>query len=185
MPVAPAIILIGKERSRLTQEARRRSLPRRIVLRFRIVLRAADGRKNREIAEELRTSAVTVGLWRRRYAMSGFEGIRHDAPRLGGKHRLTPTLVQRIIDTTLHTGLPGGGQWSSRRLAEHLGVSHTTVQRVWRRHHLRANLLRKRRLVMPEGLLRDPVADPPVGDSSERRRARASIRKGPVVTSRK
>jgi transposase len=119
------------------REARRRSLPPRVLLRIRIVLRAADGRNNREIAEELDTSAVTVGLWRRRYAHGGFAGVRSDASRSGGKRRLPPGLVRRLIETTLRTRLPGGGQWSSRRLAEHLGVSHTTVLRIWRRRRLR------------------------------------------------
>jgi hypothetical protein len=122
--------------------------PPRIAVRIRIVLRAADGRNNREIAKELRTSTVTVGLWRRRYAMLGFEGIRNDSSRSGGKRRLTPELVRTIVETTLLARLPGGGQWSSRQLAEHLGVSHTTIQRVWRLHRLprkKATLATQRR----------------------------------------
>jgi len=137
MPVAPTITLGRRERGRLVREARRRSLPARVLLRIRIVLKAADGRNNREIAEQLGTSMVTVGLWRRRYADAGFRGIRNDDYRSGGEHRLAPSLVRRIISTTVHTRLPGGGRWSSRQLAEHLGVSHTTVQRIWRRYRLR------------------------------------------------
>jgi len=135
MPVAPPIVLTGTERRRLVQVARRRSVPPRIAMRIRIVLRAADGQNNREIARELGTSMVTVGLWRRRYAAQGFEGIRNDAPRTGSRRRLTTDLVRTIIETTLLTRLPGGGRWSSRKLGEHLGVSHTTVQRVWRLYH--------------------------------------------------
>jgi len=138
MPVAPIITLSRKERGRLAREARLRSLAPRLVVRFRIVLLSAEGRTNREIAEELRTSTVTVGLWRRRYATLGVEGIKRDAPRGDGRQRITPELTRRILEATLGTGLPGGGRWSSRRLAEHLGVSHTTIQRVWRLQRLRA-----------------------------------------------
>jgi len=137
MPVAPTVRLTRKERLRLVRAARHRSVPPRVAARIRIVLRAAEGRKNWEIAKELGTSLVTVGLWRRRYARSGFDGIRYDAPRSGSRVQLPPDLVRRIVETTLQTRLPGGGQWSSRQLAEHLGVSHTTVQRVWRLHGLR------------------------------------------------
>jgi transposase len=137
MPVAPVVVLTASGRRRLVRESHRRSLPPKIVRRIRIVLLAADGKSNRSIARQLGTSSVTVGLWRRRFAKSGFDGIRNDAARSGRSQRVTPTLIREIIETTLRTGIPGGGRWSSRRLADHLGISHSTVQRVWRRHGLR------------------------------------------------
>jgi len=146
MRVAPTIVLTPDEKLTLEQWARGRSTPQRLVLRSKIVLRAAEKRTNKEIVQELGTNPITVGRWRRRFALLRIEGIRKDAPRPGGKPRLTAALVKKIVSTTLDTKPPGETQWSSRRLADHMGLSHSTIQRVWRSHHLQPHRVRSFKL---------------------------------------
>ncbi len=135
MRVAAPITLAPEERQQLEHWARGRSVEQRLVLRARIVLRAAEGKTNKRIVEELGTNPVTVGLWRSRFALLRVDGIRQDAPRPGAP-ALSETLVEKIVHTTLHEKPPGETHWSTRTLADHLGVSHMTVHRIWRARHL-------------------------------------------------
>ncbi|HEX4130198.1 MAG TPA: helix-turn-helix domain-containing protein, partial [Pirellulales bacterium] len=100
MKRASPIALSEEERSVLRRWSRGRSTPARLVLRARIVLAAAAGRMNQDIAEELGTSKKTVSLWRRRFAASRVAGIEKDAPRPGRTPSIPARTVQRILDKT-------------------------------------------------------------------------------------
>jgi transposase len=102
--------------------------------RARIVLLAADGTANVEIAELVGVSRPTVNLWRNRYAESGVKGLQDD-PKPG-----RPRSVDRdaILSTTL-TPPPkrlGVTHWSSRLLAEELKIAQSTVLRTWRHYRV-------------------------------------------------
>ncbi len=142
MRIAPTILLSSDERRQLERWARGRSTPTRVVLRSRIALLAAEGRENQQIARRLRTTEACVGRWRSRFHQLRLEGIRQDAPRLGRKPQIPRATIERILDTTLHSRPEGATHWSTRSLAEKLGVSHMTVARVWRAHNLKPHLVR-------------------------------------------
>ena len=131
MRVAKAITLTDEERTTLVKWSRGRSTPARLIQRAQIVLAAADGRENKEIALELGCTRRTVGTWRNRFAAERLAGIEHDAPR-GGR---TPTQRARfeaeIIRKTTQETPPNATQWSKRSLAKALGCSDSLVQRVW------------------------------------------------------
>ncbi len=76
MRVAPKITLTRSERAKLQRLANGRRTEVRVVMRARIILAAARGLENREIAEEVGVTRETVGRWRSRYAENGLEGIR-------------------------------------------------------------------------------------------------------------
>lgn len=135
MRVAPTLVLAPEERQQLEQWARGRSTEHRLVLRSQIVLRAAEGRTNKEIVRELGTNPTTVGKWRSRFALLRVAGIPEDAPR-GAPPAVPPEMIEKIVEVTLHSKPKGETHWSTRTLADHLGVSHMTVHRVWRARHL-------------------------------------------------
>ena len=85
MRIAPPIILTAAQRERVPVCARSRSLPRRLVERARVVLLAADGLQNKEIALILGMGRLAAGRWRQRFLASGQAGIEKDAPRPGRK----------------------------------------------------------------------------------------------------
>ncbi|MGI0139868.1 MAG: IS630 family transposase [Thermoplasmata archaeon] len=105
--------------------------------RARIVLAAADGKTNDQIAQALRLHARSVGLWRRRFALLRLEGIAKDAPRTGRKPRLDSEVIKAIIVKTLHTKPRGETHWSTRTMAREVGLHHSTIARIWNLHGIR------------------------------------------------
>ena len=131
MRVAVAITLTDDERATLQRSAHGRSVEARRVLRAKIVLAAATGQQNKEIADELGTLRKTVALWRNRFAQQRLAGIEKDAPRGGRPATTKQKLAARIVKTTITQQPPAATHWSTRTLAEHLGTSPSMVQRVW------------------------------------------------------
>lgn len=140
MRVAVSISLTEQERSTLTKWSRGRSTPARLVLRAKIILAAASGRENKDIAAELECTRRTVGTWRKRFAEFGIEGIRKDAPRGGRTPEVRDAHEAEIIRKTTQETPPNATHWSLRTMAEAVGVSHSTVQRVWRDNGLKPHM---------------------------------------------
>lgn len=142
MRCAIAITLTPDERMTLERWARGRRTPARLVLRAKIVLRAAEGLMNKDIAGTLRTDRECVGRWRRRFAERRLAGIEQDAPRAGRTPRIQPATVQRIVTLTTTTPPPAATHWTTRTLAPVVGVSPKTVHRVWQAHGLKPHQTR-------------------------------------------
>lgn len=128
--------LAPEEREVLERFVRRRTLDNSLVMRARIVLRCAAGLDNTDVAEELGLGPDTVGKWRRRFIEKRLDGLL-DEPRVGRPRSVTDEDVEQIIDTTLHVKPRSGTHWSSRMLAEHLGLSQSAVARAWKAFGLR------------------------------------------------
>ncbi len=140
MRVAPQITLADKERATLRRWARGRTTPMRLVRRAQIVLLAAEGKQNIEIAGELGIERTIVGRWRRRFAAQGLAGLEKDAPR-GGRPADT-VMARRIVEYTTQRKPPNATHWSTNSLAKVLGTSRSTVSRVWRANGLKPHLAR-------------------------------------------
>jgi transposase len=137
MRVAKAITLTDEERVTLTKWTRGRSTPARLVQRAKIILAAADGRENKDIAAELGCTRRTVGTWRNRFVELRLAGIEQDAPRGGRVPTQRVRFEAEIIRKTTQETPANATQWSTRTLAKALGCDDTLVQRVWRDHHLK------------------------------------------------
>ena len=130
----------GEER-RLRAVLRTPSVSQQQALRARIVLRAAEGATNTQIAVEAGVSLPTVGLWRRSFSERGLEGLL-DAPRSGRPRQIQDDEIQRVLALTLEPPPDGTTHWSVRRLAAATGLSATTVHRIWRDHKLKPHQVR-------------------------------------------
>jgi transposase len=137
MRVAATITVTDEQRVTLQRWTRGRSTPVRLMQRAKIILMAATGKQNDEIARTLGVQASTVGRWRRRFAERGLAGIEKDAPRGGRRPTQQRHWAKRIIETTLHETPPNATHWSIRTLAKHLGIRPNLVQRVWKAHQLK------------------------------------------------
>ena len=133
---AEALRVSSDDRVLLQALVRGRKTPQRVVLRARIVLRAAEGTSNYGLAIELGITRPTVLLWRNRYAKVGVAGLLKDAPRPGRKKKIAAKQVEAIVNATLRTTPRDATHWSSRTMARAHGVSPATVQRIWRAHGL-------------------------------------------------
>ncbi|QHE88534.1 helix-turn-helix domain-containing protein [Hydrogenophaga sp. BPS33] len=134
MRVAEAIELDVKTERALRTLSKGRRVEARVQQRARVILLAAQGWQNTEIAVEVRLDRRQVALWRRRFMERGVEALLHDAPRAGRTPSLTTALEAHIVRTTLHNPPAPDTPWSTRSLAAHLGVSATTIRRVWQRN---------------------------------------------------
>lgn len=141
MKTAARIELTSEERRTLARWSRGRSTPARLVLRAQIVLRAADGTQNKDIAVELKTSRKTVGLWRERFARSRLAGIEKDAPRPGRTPTLGVDVARDIVRKTTQEKPAAATHWSTRMMASVSGVSHATVHRIWQANQLKPHLI--------------------------------------------
>ena len=129
-PPAPQLIVSPSERAVLDRLVRARTSEQRLAQRARIVIRAADGVANKRIAAELGVNLMTVLLWRRRFEAERLAGLR-DAPRPGRTPTYTRADRDRVIALTLEPPSDGTTHWSARRIASRVGMSITTVQRIW------------------------------------------------------
>ena len=136
MRVAPSITLSDGDRKQLLSWSRGRSTPHRLLLRSEIVLMAADGLQNKDVAKKLHVRPKTVTLWRNRFAAHGLDGVRKDAPRPGRKPRISQEQIDKVIDLTLHTKPHGSTHWSTRTLARKMGLSNFTIQKIWKAHRI-------------------------------------------------
>jgi transposase len=110
-------------------------------MRSRIVLLASDGKANHAISKELRVNRKTVIHWRERFAREGMDGLK-DRSKPGRKPRLGASVVKRVIEATLHERPNDATHWSTRSLGKHLGVSKSSVQRIWETHNLKPHLVK-------------------------------------------
>jgi transposase len=142
MRVAPPITVTDNQRKTLESWARGRSTPVRRMQRARIVLRAAEGQRNEEIAAALGLDPSVVGRWRGRFARQGLEGIAKDAPGRGRKPVRRDALARKIVETTTQQKPVNATHWSTRTLAEALGTTQSMVYRVWKANNLKPHLTR-------------------------------------------
>lgn len=123
--------LSPSERTRLQQWSRRRKTAQALALRARIVLAAAAGKSNVQVAAELRTTRLTVGKWRSRFLEQRVAGLL-DEPRPGAPRKITDHDVERVITLTLESTPRDATHWSTRSMAKATGMSQTAVSRIWR-----------------------------------------------------
>jgi transposase len=137
MRVAAKIVLTPEESERLTRDANSRSGSVRSAERAKIILAAAQGQENQEIARDLGLTRQTVGRWRDRFFRLGISGIERDAPRSGRKVQID---AEEVVRKTTQEKPQGATHWSTRSLAKEMGVSEATVRRIWHRHGLKPHL---------------------------------------------
>lgn len=146
MRTAPPLSLTDEQHAQLTRYARGRNVSVRLSQRARIVLLAAEGRQNKEIATMLGTTPPTVARWRLRFLHKGIAGIEKDAPRSGRKPVLAAATVEEIIRKTMQEKPAGATQWSTRKMARATGVSEASVRRIWRKHGLKPHRIKSFKL---------------------------------------
>jgi transposase len=100
-------------------------------MRSRIVLAAADGLSNTAIADKLDIHVSSARKWRTRFVTGRLDGLL-DEPRPGRPRVVGDERIEELIVATLETAPKDATQWSTRSMAEHLGLSQSMVSRVWR-----------------------------------------------------
>jgi len=132
--------LSEEHREELTRWAQSRTLPAGDVFRARLMLALAEGKSWSQIEVELHTSRPTIARWKRRFEREGMAGLD---PRHKGSEprRATPSVQARVLRKTTQRPADGSTHWSCRKMAAAVGVSKSTVQRIWRQARLKPHRL--------------------------------------------
>ena len=132
--------ITDEQRSELTRWAQSRTLPAGDVFRARLILALADGASYSQIMRSLQTTAPTISRWKQRFEEQGMAGL--DPRHKGSQPRVANAAVQaKIARKTQQKPADGSTHWSCRKLAAALGLSKSTVQRVWAQARLKPHRL--------------------------------------------
>jgi transposase len=142
MRTAAAVERNSEQRQALERMARSRSLPARVVERARIVLLAAEGLENKQIAQRMGMTPEKAARWRNRFRAGGITALEKDAPRPGRTRTITERQVKKIVAMTLHQKPANATHWSTRSMARATSISEASVRRIWRAHGLKPHQLR-------------------------------------------
>ena len=129
--VAVGIELSDEERAQLEAWTRRRSSAQALAQRSRVVLLAAEGLKNTEIAERLGVSRNMAMMWRARFAEQRLDGLL-DEPRPGRPRTITDEQVEEVVVRTLESTPKDATHWSTRSMAREVGLTQSAVLRIWK-----------------------------------------------------
>jgi transposase len=156
-PRLEPLVLSEDERRILENWARRRSTAQGLALRARIVLACAEGRSNTAVAARLGVSRATVRKWRARFLARRLDGLA-DEPRPGVPRTITDAQVEEVVIRTLEEVPEGATHWSKRELARRVGISPTSVHRIWRAFGLQPWRVEDFK-ISPDPLLIDKIRD--------------------------
>jgi transposase len=126
-----AVALSEHERESLLRYQRRATVSQSLAARARIVMLCAEGRTDTEIAKMVGMGADTVGKWRHRFAERRLQGLLDDE-RVGAPRKITDDMVEALVVATLESTPKGATHWSTRSMANKLGISNSSVGRIWR-----------------------------------------------------
>jgi len=124
------LTLVPTDKEKLTLLARRPKSAQRVAVRSKIVLRAAEGQSNQEIARNLGITGATAGKWRERFRLQGMEGLS-DEPRPGAPRKITDGQVEEAVTKTLESVPTAATHWSTRSLSQQVGLSQSAIVRIW------------------------------------------------------
>src|SRR5246500_1309199 len=184
-----AITLTNAERMELTRRANSRTDRAEDARRARLILLLADGHTWDEASERIDCSRGFVASWSKRFAEQRIAGLysRH----IGQVATvLTPELEAKILESTRHAPR-SATHWTTRKLAEQLGISHMMVARVWRKHGLKPQRIERymasndpdfeKKAADIIGLYLNPPAHAAVFCVDEKTHIQALDRKDPVL----
>jgi transposase len=112
------------------------------VERARIVLLAAAGMQDKQIAAKLRIMPEKAARWRKRFLDGGPAALDKDAPRPGRTPTIPPAKIQEVVRKTTQEKPANATHWSTRSMAQAVGLSEKSVRRIWHRHGLKPHLSR-------------------------------------------
>ena len=133
-------VLTDEERVTLERWARRPSSMQSVAARSRIVLAAATGATDGQIAVEVAVNVATVRKWRTRFIANRLGGLV-DEPRRGAPRTVGDYDVEAAILRTLESLPVGATHWSTRSMATATGMTQSSVSRIWRAFGLKPHLV--------------------------------------------
>src|SRR5260221_10675406 len=126
----------AEERADLERYARGRTTAQALAFRARIVLVSESGKRNKQVAREVKADLGVVSKWRKRFIKDRVAGLT-DLPRSNVHRKLDDERVEEVVRRTLESTPKGATHWSSRKMAKQAGVSQSSGSRIWRAFQLK------------------------------------------------
>jgi transposase len=139
---AAPLVMSAAQRESLTVLSRSSSAAHRQVQRAKVLLMAGQGVANSQITASVGVTPVTVRAWRARFAAEGLAKLGQVRSGRGRKPVISAEKVEEIVRLTQHEKPSGATHWSCRSMAEAVGVSPATVQRIWSGRGLKPHLVK-------------------------------------------
>ena len=130
------------DRKRLEALVADRNTAAKVVWRAEIILSTADGLGTNAIMRLSGKSKPCVWRWQERFAAEGVDGLMRDKTRPSRKAPLSDEIKHKVLTLTARETPPNATHWSVRSMAKAVGISHTSVQRIWREAGLKPHLTR-------------------------------------------
>jgi transposase len=141
-----SIALKPPDRRRLQALVRDRNAPQKHVWRAQIVLLSAEGVGTAEVMRQTGTSKTCVWRWQERFMEEGFDGLLRDKTRPSRVPPLAPEVAERVVALTLTDPPAETTHWTAAMMAKEIGISASSVQRIWRAHGLQPHRVRQFKL---------------------------------------
>jgi transposase len=138
-----SITLKPADRRRLKAVARDRNTPHKHVWRAEIVLLSADGVGTNEIMRRTGKSKTCVWRWQERFMEAGYDSLLHDKTRPSRIPPLASGVTERVVTLTQTAPPTEATHWTSAMMAKVVGISASSVQRIWRAHGLQPHRVKQ------------------------------------------
>src|SRR6202522_277909 len=141
-----SITLKPADRRRLKALARDRNTPHKHVWRAEIVLLSADGVGTNEIMRRTGKSKTCVWRWQERFMEAGYDSLLQDKTRPSRIPPLASGVTERVVTLTQTAPPTEATHWTSAMMAKVVGISASSVQRIWRAHGLQPHRVKQFKL---------------------------------------
>lgn len=136
------IVLGAKDRARLKRIVADGNTPQKIVKRAKIVLLTARGQGVTAIMREVKVAKTTVWRWQDYFVEAGAAGLLKGRSKPPGKKPIATGIKLKVVEKTVKERPVNATHWSVRAMAGEMGISHTSVQRIWHEYGLKPHLVR-------------------------------------------
>lgn len=140
------IVLKAADRAELEAVISNRNSPQKHVWRARIVLLTADGHGTAEIMRRTGKAKTVIWRWQERFGAEGIVSLWRDKSRPSRIPPLAPEVAEQVVSLTLTRPPPDATHWTGAAMAKVVGISVSSVQRIWRAHGLQPHRVRQFKL---------------------------------------
>src|SRR6476660_7125804 len=138
--------LTSAERARIRAVVANRNSPQKHVWRANIILLTADGLGTNAIMRGTGRAKSVVWRWQDRFMREGVDGLLRDKTRPPGRKPLDLSIIERVIALTAEDPPEETTHWTAGMMARTVGISVSSVQRIWQAHGLRPHRVRRFKL---------------------------------------
>jgi transposase len=141
-----AIALNGEDRACLEAVVANRNSPQKHVWRAKIILLTAAGHGTGEIMRQTGKAKTVIWRWQERFGAEGAAGLWRDKTRPSRIPPLDAKIAEHVVSLTIAGPPAGATHWTGTAMAKAMGISVSSVQRIWRAHGLRPHRVRQFKL---------------------------------------